>query len=55
MTHKCVNKLTIIGSDNDLSLGRRQVIIGTNSGLLLIGTLVTNFNEILNEIHFFVI
>ena len=34
---KC--KLTIIGSDNGLSPGRRQAIIWTNAGILLIGTI----------------
>ena len=43
----CVNKLTIIGSDNGLSPGRRQAIIWTNDGMLLIGPLRTNFTEIL--------
>ena len=42
MTHICVGKLTTIGSD-----GRRQAIIWTNAGLLLIGPLGTNFSEIL--------
>ena len=46
MTHLCVGNLTIIGSDNDLSPGRRQVIIWTNAGILLIGPLGTNFSEI---------
>ena len=36
MTHICVGKLTIIGSDNGVSLGRRQAIISTNAGILLI-------------------
>ena len=49
VTHICVNKLTIIGSDNGLSPGRRQAIIWTNAGILLIGPLGTN-NEILIEI-----
>ena len=53
MAHICVSKLTIIGSDNGLSPGRRQVIIGTNAGILLIGPLGRNFNEILIEIHTF--
>ena len=53
VTHICVSKLTIIGSDNDLSPGRRQAIIWTNAGILLIGTLGTNFSEILSEIHTF--
>ena len=51
MTHIYVNKLSIIGSDNGLSPGRRQAIIWTNAGILLIGPLGTNFNEILIEIH----
>ena len=46
-THTCVGKLTIIGSDNGLSPGRRQAIIWTSAGILLIGPLGTNFNEIL--------
>ena len=43
-------QLTIIGSDNGLSPDRRQAIIWTNDGLLLIGPLGTNFSEILIEI-----
>ena len=50
VTHICVNKLTIIGSDNGLSPGRRQAIIWTNDGILLIGPLGINFREILIEI-----
>ena len=53
VTHICVSKLTIIGSDNGLSPGRRQAIIWTNAGLLLIGPLGTNFSEILSEIRSF--
>ena len=53
MMHICVSKLTIIGSDNGLSPGRRQAIIWTNAGILLIRTLGTNFGEILGEIHSF--
>ena len=53
VTHICVSKLTIIGSDNGLSPGRRQAIIWTNDGILLIGPLGTNFSEILIEIHTF--
>ena len=37
VTHICINKLTIVGSDNGLSPGRRQAIIWTNAGILLIG------------------
>ena len=50
MTHICVSKLTIIGSDNGLSPGRRQAIIWTNGEILLIRTLGTNFSEILSAI-----
>ena len=39
VTHVCVSKLTIIGSDNGLAPGRRQTIIWTNDGILLIGPL----------------
>ena len=46
VTHICVSKLTIIGSDNDLSPDRRQAIIWTNAGILSIGPLGTNSNEI---------
>ena len=45
VTHICVGKLSIIGSDNGLSPGRRQAIIWTNAGILLIGPLGTNFSE----------
>ena len=53
MTHIFVSKQTTIGSDNGLSPGRRQAIIWTNAGILLIWTLGTNFSEILREIHVF--
>ena len=53
VTHICVSKLTIIGSDNGLSPERRQAIIWTNAGILLIGPLGTNFSEILIEIRTF--
>ena len=53
VTHICVGKLTIIGSDNGLSPGRRQAIIWTNVGILLIGHLGTNFSEILIGIQTF--
>ena len=43
----CVGKLTIIGSDNGLSPGRRQAMIWINDVILLIGSLGTNFSEIL--------
>ena len=50
VTHICVSKRTIIGSDNGLSPNRRQAIIWTNAGILLIGPSGTNFSEILIEI-----
>ena len=46
VTHICVGNLTIIGSDNGLSPGRRQAIIWANAGILLIWPLGTNFYEI---------
>ena len=46
VTHICVGKLTIIGSNNGLSPRRRQAIIWTNAGIVLIGPLGTNFSEI---------
>ena len=52
-THICVGRLTTIGSDNGLSPGRRQAIIWTNAGILLIGPPGTNFSEILIEIYTF--
>ena len=48
-----VSKLTIIGSDNDLSLGRCQAIIWTNAAILLIEHLGTKVNGIIIEIHTF--
>ena len=53
VTHICVVKLAIIGSDNGLLPGRRQAIIWTNAGILLIGPLGTNFIEILIGIQTF--
>ena len=53
VTHICSTKLTIIGSDNGLSPGRRQAIIWTNAGILLIGALGTNISEILSKIYTF--
>ena len=45
MTHICVSDLTSIGSDNGLSPGRRQAIIWTTAGIMLIGPLGTNLSE----------
>ena len=53
VTHLCISKLTIIGSDNGLSPGRSQAIIWTNVGILLIGPLGTNFSEISIDIYTF--
>ena len=53
MKHVCVGNLTIIGPDNGLSPGRRQAIIWTNAGILLIGPWGTNISEILSETHTF--
>ena len=49
--HLCAGKLTITGSDNGLSPGRRHAIIWTNAGILLIGPLGKNFSEILITIE----
>ena len=53
VTHICISNLTIIGSDNGLSPGRRQAIIWNNAGILLIGPLGTNFDEILIKFNTF--
>ena len=53
VTHIWVSDLTSIGSDNGLSPGRRQAIIRTNAGILLIRPLGTNFSEFLIEILIF--
>ena len=52
----CVGNLTIIGSDNGLSPGRRQAIIWTNARIFLIRPLGTNLSEILirNQIFSFI-
>ena len=51
----CINKLTIIGSDNGLLPGQRQPVIWTIDGILLIVPSGTNYIEILIEIHTFFI
>ena len=50
VTHTCIGKLAIIGSDNGLSPVRRQAIDWTNAKILFIEPLVTHVNEILIEI-----
>ena len=52
-TYICLSKLTITDSDNGLMPGRRQAIIRTNAGILLIGHLGINFGEILIGINKF--
>ena len=53
VTHTCISKLTIIGSDNGLAPGRRQAIIWTNAGISSIGPLGTNFSETFIKIFTF--
>ena len=53
VTHKCISKLTTIGSNNGLSPGWHKAIILTNNGILLIGPLGKNFSEILIKIYRF--
>ena len=53
VTHICVSDLTSIGSDNGLLPGRRQAIIRTNAGTLLIRPSGTNFSEFVVEILIF--
>ena len=52
-THLCVSDQTIIGSDNGLSPGRRQAIIWTITGILLIGLMGLDFSGILIKINAF--
>ena len=51
VTHICVGSLAIIGSDNGLSPDRRQAMIWTNAGILIIRILEIPFREIFFEIH----
>ena len=53
MTHICVSKVPIIGSDNGSSPGRCQAITWTNAGIFLIGHLKINLSEILMGIYIF--
>ena len=54
LTPICVGNLTIIGSDNGLSPGRRHAVIWTNGGISLIGpTIEKKFREIIFGIHAF--
>ena len=53
VTQICIDNKTIIGSDNGLLPCQHQAIIWTNAGILLIGPLGTNFNEISTRTHTF--
>ena len=53
VTHICVSKLTISGSDNGLSPSRHQVIIWTYAAILLIRSLGINFSKISIKIPIF--
>ena len=53
VTHICVSNLIIIAPDNGLSPGRRQAIIWSNVGILVIGPIGTNFSETAIKIHIF--
>ena len=54
VTHICVSKLTIIGSNNSLSPGQCKAIIWTSAGKLSIRPLGTNFSEIIIKIYIFI-
>ena len=49
VTHICIGKLTILGSDNGLLPGWRQAIIWTNAVFLSTGPLRTYFSEYLSK------
>ena len=51
----CIREVTVIGSDNGLSPGRRQAIIWTSAGILLIWSLGTTCVGILSKIHTFLL
>ena len=53
VTHICASNVTIIGSDSGLSPGQHQAIIWTNSVLLSIGPLRTNFSQTVFKIQMF--
>ena len=48
VTHICVGNLTIIGSDNGFSTGRRKAIIWANDGKLSIGPVGTKRSKLLS-------
>ena len=51
--YACISNFATIGTDNRLSPGRHQAIIGTNAGILFIRNLGRSFTEIKSEIHTF--
>ena len=51
--HICISIFIIIGSDNDLSPGRRQAIILTNAGILLIWPLRINSVKYQSKLIYF--
>ena len=51
VTHICVCKLTIIGSDNGLVPGLHPTIIWTNAGIFIIQPVGINFSEILSKFY----
>ena len=53
LTHICVNKVTIVCSDNGLSAGQRQALTWINARIMLIGPLGTNFSVISIDIQIF--
>ena len=53
VTHICVSKLTITGSDKGLPSRRQQAMIWTSAGIMLFGPLGTNFSEISIEMYTF--
>ena len=53
MSHICVGKQTIIGSENGLSPEQHQAIIWINAGILLITPLGAIFIEIVTDIYTF--
>ena len=48
-----LDKQTTISPNNGLSPDRRQAMIWTNAGILLIRAIGTNISETLSEIHTF--
>ena len=53
VTHICISKLNMAGSDNGLLPGQQQAIIWTNTGILSIWVLGTKFSEMLVKIQMF--